>query len=117
MSSNLFDLPSDLPAQELFETLVKGDRLRIERIISTGQTTPADQWYDQDQDEWVVLLQGEAELTYGDGSSQRFQAGDYVLITAHQRHRVTYTSSDPPCIWLAVHFGSSLAEESHEKTR
>ena len=113
MPSNLFDLPENLSAEECFEPLVQGDRLRIERIISTGQITPVDQWYDQNQDEWVVLLQGEAELTYGDGSSQTLQAGDYVWIPAHDRHRVTYTSSDPPCIWLAVHFEPSLGEESH----
>ena len=104
MVANSFELPDELPGHEVVEPLVTRDRLRIERIISTGQTTPMGQWYDQDQDEWVVLLQGEAELTYGDGSSQRLQAGDYVLIPAHQRHRVSHTSKNPPCIWLAVHF-------------
>ncbi len=51
----------------------------------------------------VILLQGEAELAYGDGSRMALKAGDYLLIKAHQKHRVEYTSSDPPCIWLAIH--------------
>lgn len=75
----------------------------IERIISTGQVTPIGEWYNQDQDEWVILLQGDATLDYFDGSSIQLKAGDYLFIPAHQKHRVEYTSSEPPCIWLAVH--------------
>jgi cupin 2 domain-containing protein len=101
--SNLFDLPSPLPAEEVFETLVQGNQCRIERIISTGQTTPAGEWYDQPQDEWVILLQGEAIVAYADGSRCPLRSGDYLWIPAHQKHRVEYTSSQPPCIWLAIH--------------
>jgi cupin 2 domain-containing protein len=101
--ANLFELPKPLPTEEWVETLAAGAENRIERIISTGQTTPVGQWYDQPQDEWVILLQGEARLSYADGSEQCLGAGDYVLIPAHRQHRVAYTSSDPPCIWLAVH--------------
>lgn len=101
--SNIFDLPPQLPCEELFEPLVPGEAVLIERIISTGQTTPKGEWYDQERDEWVVLLQGEARLGYVDGSTRQLQAGDYVLIPAHQKHRVEYTSTEPPCIWLAVH--------------
>ena len=54
-------------------------------------------------DEWVILLPGEASLAYADGSKIKLTAGDYLLIPAHQKHRVEYTSSEPPCIWLAVH--------------
>ena len=101
--ANIFDLPSSLPDQELFEALVLDNNILIERIISTGQTTPPGQWYDQDRDEWVILLQGEATLAYADSSQIKLTAGDYLLIPAHKKHRVEYTSSDPPCIWLAVH--------------
>jgi cupin 2 domain-containing protein len=103
--SNIFHLPPELPNEEVFEAIVKRDRVLIERIISTGQTTAPGEWYDQERDEWVILLQGEAQLAYDDGSTIDLRVGDYVLIPAHQRHRVAYTSSDPPCIWLAVHFG------------
>ncbi|NES81816.1 MAG: cupin domain-containing protein [Moorea sp. SIO2B7] len=102
-TTNIFKLPSALPSQELFETLISGKDILIERIISTGQTTTSGQWYDQEQDEWVILLQGEAELSYANGEKINLKAGDYLFISAHQKHRVEYTSYEPPCIWLAVH--------------
>ncbi len=100
---NIFRLPTVLLNTEVFEPLITASNLFIERIISTGQTTPENEWYDQAKDEWIILLQGEAELIYEDGSCFQLQAGDYLLIPAHQKHRVTYTSQSPPCIWLAVH--------------
>ncbi|MBD2105480.1 cupin domain-containing protein [Nodosilinea sp. FACHB-13] len=102
-SGNLFQLPDPLPTAELFTALFETPQLRIERILSIGQTTPPDEWYDQSQDEWVVLLQGSATLTYEDGASLVLGLGDYVLIPARRRHRVDFTSSEPPCIWLAIH--------------
>ena len=101
--TNLFTLPSPLPSEELFEPLIPDHGILIERIVSTGQTTPEGAWYDQDRDEWVALLQGEATITYEDGLSTDLRPGDCLLIPAHVRHRVTHTSADPPCIWLAVH--------------
>ncbi len=101
--TNIFDLPSSLPNKELFESIVSTDNILIERIISTGQVTPPGDWYDQDKDEWVILLQGEAVLVYADDSQIKLAPGDYLFIPAHQKHRVEYTSSNPPCIWLAVH--------------
>lgn len=100
---NLFDLPFPLPSGELFEALVPDRGVLIERIVSTGQTTPDGVWYDQDRDEWVALLQGEAAIACEDGTSIDLRPGDCLLIPAHTRHRVTRTSADPPCIWLAVH--------------
>lgn len=101
--NNIYNLASDLQPVEIFEAIASSPDVLIERIISTGQTTPMGQWYDQDRDEWVILLQGEAEITYSDGSRIKLTSGDYVMIPAHQQHRVDYTSSEPPCIWLAVH--------------
>lgn len=100
---NIFELPEKLRDRELFEPLIQTDQVLIERIISTGQTTPEGEWYDQPRDEWVLLLQGEAQLTYEDGMSIDLKTGDYLLIPAHQKHRVSYTSSNPACIWLAIH--------------
>jgi cupin 2 domain-containing protein len=94
-----------MPEVEVFTALLETPHLRVERIVSTGQTTPVGEWYDQSQDEWVVLLQGRAILTFGDRTSQSLESGDYVFIPAHQRHRVDFTSSDPPCVWLAIHSG------------
>ncbi len=75
----------------------------VERIVSTGQSTPAGEWLEQDRDEWVVLLAGDAELSYDDGSRQQLLPGDHVLIRAGARHRVERTSVQPPAVWLAVH--------------
>ena len=86
------------------EVLAHGHNSRVERIVSTGQTTPEGQWYDQEQDEWVALLSGNAELTWKDGEKTKLKAGDWLLIPAHARHRVTYTSTEPPCVWLAFFF-------------
>ena len=57
LMNNIFQLPFPLPPIEIVENLVQTGQFRIERIISTGQATPPDQWYDQVRDEWVILLQ------------------------------------------------------------
>jgi len=100
---NFWTLPNPLPAEELFEPLLETPALRVERIISTGQVTPPGQWYDQERDEWVLLLQGQATLEYEGGERQPLRAGDYLLIPARRRHRVAFTTQTPPCIWLAIH--------------
>lgn len=105
LPNNLFELPTDVPANELFQTLAQTPHLHIERIVSWGHTTPPQQWYDQATDEWVVLLQGEAQLLLDNEQGQiiSLNAGDYLLLPRHQRHRVIFTSQQPPCIWLAIH--------------
>lgn len=103
MPQNLFSLPTPLPNREIFEPLFPDTGTLVERIISTGQATPEGEWYDQDRDEWILLLQGEAVLAYEDGRTLRLRPGDHVLLPAHEKHRVERTSADPPCIWLAVH--------------
>jgi cupin 2 domain-containing protein len=102
--NNIFDLPKQLPPKELFETLLDNEQVLIEKIVSTGQTTPEGEWYDQDNNEWLIVLQGEGELSYEDGSRIKLVTGDYLLIPAHQKHRVEYTSTEPPCIWLTFFF-------------
>ncbi len=101
--SNLFaDLPID-PAAEQFLELLSRTGLRIERIVSSGQASPPGFWYDQPQGEWVLVLRGEARLTFEDEPGSRLlQAGDFIDITPHRRHRVESTSA--PTIWLAVHY-------------
>jgi cupin 2 domain-containing protein len=92
-------LPSP-EAGEDFLTLLRRPGLHIERIVSSPR--PASTLYDQDGDEWVVLLQGEATLEL-DGEPLTLRAGDHLLIPAHLPHRVLATSASPRCIWLAVH--------------
>lgn len=101
--NNIFQLPDRLPSEESIEVLLTQSNIKIERIVSVGQTTPESEWYDQATDEWVVLLQGEAELLYADNSKIKLTPGDYLFIPSRQKHRVVYTSSEPPCIWLAIH--------------
>ncbi len=101
---NIFShLPMD-EGKEVFETLHEGDGIIIERIVSYGERTRQDEWYDQDKDEWVVLLQGHARLEWKDGSCMDLKTGDYLYIPAHKKHRVIETNSQPTCIWLAFHF-------------
>ncbi|MDZ4782088.1 MAG: cupin domain-containing protein [Planctomycetia bacterium] len=101
--SNLFDdVPDTLPA-ELVEVLARGDGVRIERIVSRGHVSPEGFWYNQDEDEWVVLLQGAARLRFEDQEIE-LRPGDNLHIPARRRHRVEWTSPDQPTVWLAVHF-------------
>jgi len=97
-------LPARPLAEELTETLCHLPGLRIERIVSTGQATPEGQWYDQDSDEWVLVVAGAARLLIeGEQRERELAAGDWLLLPAHCRHRVTWTERDPPTVWLAIH--------------
>lgn len=100
---NLFDLAGTRFDREEFRDLIPDQGVKIERIVSRGHTTPDGEWYDQDRDEWVVVLEGRATLEWEDGRRRDLGRGDSVLLPAHERHRVAATSSDPPVIWLAVH--------------
>lgn len=103
-NANIFkNIPDQLP-EELIECIFKRDNIRLERIISKGHMTPAGQWYDQEGDEWVILLQGQATVLYQkDNQSFDLVAGDYLLIPAHTRHRVEWTAPELNTVWLAVH--------------
>lgn len=102
---NLFEIPNDIPKNfELFQSIISNDNLSIERIISTGQQTPGKQWLEQDKNEWVILLQGESELKFENGTSKILGKGDFIHIPKNTKHKVERTSADPPCIWLAVHY-------------
>ncbi len=100
---NIFqNIPIDL-SNEIFEDIFLSPNLKIERIVSDGHSSPNDFWYDQDQNEWVIVLQGSAELEFEDKTIS-LVVGDYELIPSHKKHRVASTSSIQPTIWLAIHF-------------
>lgn len=104
------DLPTAPRETEIVETLAAHRSMRVERIVSTGQVTPPGEWYDQPHDEWVVLIEGAAHLRIeGEETYRKLEPGDWLLLPARCRHRVTWTQEDPPTVWLAVHFapGSS----------
>jgi cupin 2 domain-containing protein len=87
-------LKRDLPARplpdEVVDLLVEREGLRIERIVSTGQTTPH---------------AGAARLRIeGEATDRELGEGDWIFLPAHCRHRVTWTRGEPPTVWLAIHF-------------
>jgi cupin 2 domain-containing protein len=101
----LRDLTAATLAEETFTTVLDQPGLRVERIVSTGQVTLEGQWYDQDAHEWVMVVEGAARLRIeGESEERELGEGDWILLPAHCRHRVTWTRASPPTIWLAVHF-------------
>jgi cupin 2 domain-containing protein len=102
---NIFaGLPLAARSEEILSDLLTSPDLRIERIVSTGQASAADQWYDQDWNEWVILLSGAARLLFEDAEPLFLSPGDYVHIPAHRRHRVLWTDPEQVTVWLAVHY-------------
>jgi cupin 2 domain-containing protein len=102
---NLFsNIPTQIP-EELFETLSESDSIKIERIISKGQSTPSDEWLFQEWNEWVILLQGTAGIKFeNEKDILVMKPGDYIFIPAKTRHRVEWTDAKDVSIWLALHY-------------
>lgn len=101
------NLYKDIPEKshkEIIDILRSGDNIRIERIVSYGQASPEGFWYEQDENEWVMLIDGSAELEYPSGDIITMKTGDYVYIPAGEKHRVRSTSRDEKTIWLAFFF-------------
>jgi len=107
MNNILTGFPASL-SEEWTEVLAENSQTRIERIVSQGHASPPGFWYDQDQHEWVMLLQGEARLLLeGEDQPIVLQSGDHLVIPAHKRHRVESTSIECPTIWLAVFYNQN----------
>jgi cupin 2 domain-containing protein len=105
--NNIFSRIPCLMQDEISETLLKAEHFKVERIVSSGQATPPGKWYDQDMNEWVVLLSGSAGLLIEDETDIFvMHPGDYIHIPAHQRHRVEWTDPVQKTVWLALHYGS-----------
>lgn len=92
--NNIYKQLPDNMNKEVFETLAQSDNIKIERIISKGQISEPDFWYNQEQNEWVIVLQGEAILSFELSEDVWLKSGDYLNIPAHQKHRVKWTSQD-----------------------
>jgi cupin 2 domain-containing protein len=101
---NLLQVLPDARQGEVFAPLVDAGGVLIERIVSHGQASPPDFWYEQARAEWVLVVQGAARLQWDDGSLVALGAGDHLLIPAHRRHRVDWTDPAQPTVWVAVHF-------------
>ena len=104
-ATNLLDnIPSDLP-DELFTTLLQADAVRVERIVSQGHASAPGFWYDQEQHEWVVVLEGRTVIEFeGEPRPVELRRGSYLNIPAHARHRVAWTDPSQKTVWLAIHY-------------
>jgi cupin 2 domain-containing protein len=97
------EIPAHL-SEELCEALVQRPGFTLERIVSRGHATPAGQWYDQEREEWVLVVKGRGRLRFaGRAEAVEMREGDYVHIPAHCRHRVEETDPDQETLWLALH--------------
>jgi cupin 2 domain-containing protein len=103
--NNIFkNIPAALP-EELIDIISSKNNVKIERIVSRGHSSPDTFWYDQQQDEYVILLKGKAGLLFQDRADVVvLEPGDYINIPAHVKHRVEWTSRDEETVWLAVHY-------------
>ncbi|ABM04560.1 phosphoribosylaminoimidazole carboxylase ATPase subunit [Psychromonas ingrahamii 37] len=105
--ANLFaNIPTDLP-EEVFEGLVSTENVRIERILSQGQSSPESGWYEQDEHEWVLVVSGFGVIEFEDGRVITLNKGDYLNIKAREKHKVQATSLDQKTVWLAIFYKSS----------
>lgn len=107
---NLLTSPDALPS-ELIEVLVKGNEVRIERIVWRGHASAPEFWYDQREHEWVALLSGRARIEFEDGDTLELEPGDHTLIPARRRHRVAWTTPGTDSVWLAVFFSGEPSPE------
>ncbi len=110
LANNLFaGIPEKIP-EEIIDVLLKTPGFNLERIVSAGQATVPGQWYDQETNEWVIILSGSAGLLFeGEAEVRTLRPGDYLLIPAHCRHRVEWTDSKEKTVWLALHYRASAA--------
>ncbi len=98
------DIPDTIP-KEIFETILEAKAFRLERIVSDGRQTPEGKWYDQDKNEWVILLEGSAGLLLeGEEEPIVLKPGDYLNLPAKIRHQVLWTDPHEKTIWLALHY-------------
>ena len=102
--SNIFaDIPDDLK-EEFIEDILVSKNLKIERIVSYGHTSPKEGWYNQDKNEWVILLDGEATISFKDSADVKLKKGDYLNIPLHVEHKVSWTKPKYKTIWLAIFY-------------
>ena len=102
--ANIFsNIPAEIP-NEIFEDIITTEKLRVERIVSKGHVSPNTPWYDQSENEWVIVLSGHGVIEYINGDKVTLRQGDYLHIKAHEKHRVIETSTDENTVWLAIFY-------------
>lgn len=104
MKNSIFkDIPKELH-EELFDELLLSKNMRIERIVSQGHSSPEDGWYDQNEHEWVILIDGEATISFVDSKDVTLKSGEYLNIPAHMKHRVSWSKPEYKTVWLAIFY-------------
>lgn len=102
--SNFMEFILEKVNEEIFEEIVQSENIKIERIISCGQSSPESGWYDQEKSEWVMVLEGKAILEFEGGNEVELGKNDFITILPHQKHKVKWTDPEQKTIWLAVHY-------------
>ncbi|MCS5698136.1 Nif11 domain/cupin domain-containing protein [Cyanobium sp. FGCU-52] len=102
-ANNLLAGPCPAEGEEHTTVLLETPTLRLERIHSCRASSPASFWYNQPEEEWVLLLQGSARLRFADAAMDlELNRGDVLSIPAGRRHRLEATDGPPGTIWLAL---------------
>ena len=110
----LCGIPETLP-EELEQSLLSSEHVTIKRILSKGQCSPNDFWYDQPENEWVLVLQGEGILEFSNDEDLHLKQGAYCFIPAHKKHRVKWTAENQTTIWLAIYFSGQEEGDDFKK--
>ena len=100
---NIFDKIIVDKEEENFFEIFKNETIKIEKIVSNGQISPENFWYEQEKSEFILLLEGFAILEFEDKQVELVK-GDCLNIEAFQKHRVKFTSLDEPTVWFAVFY-------------
>ena len=100
---NIFEKIIVDKTEEFFFEIFKNETIKIEKIVSNGQTSPENFWYEQEKSEFILLLEGFAILEF-ENREVELKKGDCINIKAKQKHRVKFTSLDEPTIWFAVFY-------------
>lgn len=104
-ANNIFKQIPNILKDELTEVILAQKAIKIERIVSKGHSSPPGFWYDQDMDEFVILLKGSAGLLFeGKDDTTVMGPGDYLNIPAHARHRIEWTDPSEETVWMAVYY-------------
>ncbi len=103
---NIFrDIPYPYKLEsEFFEEILSAKNFKLERIVSQGHASPENFWYDQQENEFALLLSGSAKISFDNGEISELNTGDYLIINAHQKHRVDWTSPEEKTFWLTIHY-------------
>lgn len=107
MTSEIDNLFKSLPEEmedELFTEIINGKNIKIQSIVSKGHISPESGWYDQDDNEWLVVLRGEAKLSFENSNNVHLVAGSHLNIPAHTKHKVIWTAPNIETVWLVVHY-------------